>query len=294
MKKLCALLLFLCLFATCAYASTETEERLTLLSNNKLKTLLRNNGYDGWLLYQPGSREEDINTSSNPFLKEIDVYPVLAMREEQIHLIILQKRNKNWMIQTVNDKAIVRDGFRLYDFSMDENISSDAVTLYVYFDFADADDRTYTLNLELSQRFPSFFRFLDLPGEDSGSGRISRMIVMNYLRDFDFELDLFGGAFRERIGVMPWQPYEFGVEEFVLADMPLSIGDLTKPAYVKASPDGVGLYRYPMETEKPIKILHEGDTVNIVRLEYGYENWMIVCVQDDVYFVRSELIEYED
>ena len=288
MKKLCILLFILCLLLSCAYASAETESRLTPLSNKSMTSLLNKNGYNGWKLYQPDHREEDISTSSKSFLKNIDIYPVVAVKDAETHLIVLEKKKNDWQIMLSGSKALSRDGFSLCSFSMDVSIGD---TLYFYFDFADAEDRTYTLNLELSRKFPSYFSLLSLPAEDTDSGYVHRTIVMNYDRDFDFELDLFGGAVRERIGVEPWQSYEFGIEDFSFADMPLSIRDLTKQAVVKAAPNGAGLYRYPTETAGPALVLNEGDTADIVRLEYARDNWMIVCVQDDVYFARSEMFE---
>ena len=90
---------------------------------------------------------------------------------------------------------------------------------------------------------------------------------MDYDRNFTFELDVYGGAYRESVSVEPWQHYQFGIEEFSLADMPLSILDLTKPATVKAGTDKAGLY-------------------------YGRGHWMIVCDGDNVYYAPSDLFEY--
>ena len=90
--------------------------------------------------------------------------------------------------------------------------------------------------------------------------------------------------------MQPWQTHEFGIEEFSLAEMPLSPADLTKQAVVKNAPDGAPLYRRPSETGEPIAVLHEGEPANIVRLEYS-DSWMIVCMQDDVYYARSTVFE---
>ena len=290
MRKICALLFVLCMLVSCAYASVETEERRSPLSNKTLVRILEKNGYKGWTLYQPGSRETDTNTSSKAFLRRIGIYPVLAEKDGETHLVILRKKGGDWKFQLASDKAVSREGLRMYDFSMDENISSESETLYVWFDYADAGDRRYSLELDLSEKYSSCFSLLELPGEDTDDGRIYRTIIMNYLRDFDFELSYYGGSFRETIGVQPWKTHEFGIEEFSLAEMPLSLADLTKQAVVKNAPDGAPLYRRPSETGEPIAVLHEGDTANIVRLEYS-DSWMIVCMQDDVYYARSAAFE---
>lgn len=294
MKKALSILLILSMLMTCitAFASVETEDRLVSLSNKTIKSVLNKNGYKGWKLYQPSSRETGINTSSGSFLKTIDLYAVVATKDDEIHLIVLQKRNNKWEINTVSNKAITRNGFRLFCFSMDENVSSEDETLYFYFDFADAEDKVYTLRLDMSLRFPTYFRFLGLPGEDTDNGHIYHEIIMDYDRNFTFELDVFGGGYREYISVEPWHQYHFGVNEFSLAEMPLSILDLTKPATVKAGSGQVGLYRYPMDSGKPVRFLNEGDSVKIVRLEYGSDNWMIVCVEDEVYFAPGVSFEY--
>ena len=290
MKRICALLFALCMLVSCAYASVETEERRTPLSNKTLVKILENNGYKGWTLYQPGPCETETNTSSKTFLRRVSIYPIVAEKDGETHLVILRKKGKDWKFQLASDKAVSRDGFRMYDFSMDENISSESKTLYIWFDYADGQDRRYTLELDLSDTYNSYFRYLELPGEDTDDGRIYRTIIMNYLRDFDFELSYYGGSFRETIGVQPWKTHEFGIEEFSLAEMPLSLADLTKQAVVKNAPDGAPLYRRPSETGEPIAVLHEGDTANIVRLEYS-DSWMIVCMQDDVYYARSAVFE---
>ena len=79
-------------------------------------------------------------------------------------------------------------------------------------------------------------------------------------------------------------------EDFSLAEMPLSLADLTKQAVVKNTPDGAGLYRYPSETGKPIAVLREGETADIVRLEYS-DKWMIVYREGEVYYARSAVFE---
>ena len=290
MKRICALLFALCMLVSCAYASVETEERRTPLSNKTLVKILENNGYKGWTLYQPGPCETETNTSSKTFLRRVSIYPIVAEKDGETHLVILRKKGKDWKFQLASDKAVSRDGFRMYDFSMDENISSESKTLYIWFDYADGQDRRYTLELDLSDTYNSYFRYLELPGEDTADGRIYRTIIMNYLRDFDFEVSYLGGAVQETVGVQPWQAHEFGIEEFSLAEMPLSLADLTKQAVVKNAPDGAPLYRRPSETGEPIAVLHEGDTANIVRLEYS-DKWMIVYMQDDVYYARSAAFE---
>lgn len=294
MKRIFSLFLILFLIMSCigAFASGETKDRLMPLSNKTIKSILEKNGYKGWELYQPSSRETETNTSSKSFLSKIDQYSIVAMKKGQTHLIVLQKRNSNWEMDVISDKAIARDGFRLFSFSMDENIGSGDNTIYFYFDFADAEDGVYTLRLDLSLQFPNYFRFLSLPQKKADSGYIYQEIVMDYDRNFTFELDVYGGAYRESVSVEPWQHYQFGIEEFSLADMPLSILDLTKPATVKAGTDKAGLYRYPMDHDEPIRMLSEGELVNIVPLEYGRGHWMIVCDGDNVYYAPSDLFEY--
>ena len=293
MKRTLSLFLALLLILACAAASAyeETEDRLEPLSNKTIKSVLNQNGYKGWKLYQPESRETGINTSSDSFLKRINLYAAVAMKDDDAHLIVLEKEKKKCNIKVISDKALTRKDFRLFSFSMDENVG-DAETLYFYFDFADPEDKVYTLGLEVSQRFPTYFRFLQLPGEETENGHIYHEIIMNYDRDFTFELDVFGGGYREYIGVEPWQPYQFGLDEFSLAEFPLSIPDLTKPAAVKVGVGKAGLYRYPSDNSEPVRFLNEGDTVGIVRLEYGDDYWMIVCDGTDVYFAPGTSFEY--
>ena len=71
MKRILALVFVLCMLVSCAYASVETEERRTPLSNKTLVKIREKNGYKGWTLYQPGPRETETNTSSKAFLRRI-------------------------------------------------------------------------------------------------------------------------------------------------------------------------------------------------------------------------------
>ena len=95
MQNALSILLTLSLLLICvtAFASVETEDRLVSLSNKTIKSVLNKNGYKGWKLYQPRSRETGINTSSGSFLKTIDLYAVVATKDDEIHLIVLQSGN---------------------------------------------------------------------------------------------------------------------------------------------------------------------------------------------------------
>ncbi len=119
MKRIFSLFLILFLILSCigAFASGETKDRLTPLSNKTIKSILEKNGYKGWKLYQPSSRETETNTSSKSFLSKIDQYSIVAKKNGQTHLIVLQKRNSSWDMDVISDKAIARDGFRIDDHS---------------------------------------------------------------------------------------------------------------------------------------------------------------------------------
>ncbi len=152
-----ALLLTSLSCALSASAAAESSDWMTKLTNKTLIQVVEKEIGKGWTLYQPNPREEDTKMSSNSFLKNVKLYPVVARKDDAMQLIILKKVNGKWKVDICNDKALTRPELTIRNFSMDENVSSSDTKYTVYFDYLDAEGKVYVLSLTLYTEFESMF-----------------------------------------------------------------------------------------------------------------------------------------
>ena len=144
-----ALLLTSLSCALSASAAAESSDWMTKLTNKTLIQVVEKEIGKGWTLYQPNPREEDTKTSSNSFLKNVKLYPVVARKDDAMQLIILKKVKGKWKVDVCNDKALTSPELTIRNFSMDENVSSSDTKYTVYFYYLDAEGKFYVLSLTL-------------------------------------------------------------------------------------------------------------------------------------------------
>lgn len=147
MKRILTFLLAAALLLTslsCALAdgTASSSDWMTKLTNKTLIQVVEKEIGKGWTLYQPNPREEDTKMSSNAFLKNVKLYPVVARKDDTMQLIILKKVKGKWKVDIRNDKALTRPELTIRNFSMDENVSSSDTAYYVYFDYLDAEGKS--------------------------------------------------------------------------------------------------------------------------------------------------------
>ena len=137
-------------------ASLAENTGLVSLSDKTLLATLRKAVGNDWSFYQPASRESSVDCSSKAFLNVVDVFPVVAQKDSQYKLIILEKEKGTWKYKVENPDALMRDGFSLRSFSIDENINSDDICINTYFDFDISESESATLVLVLRSGYAYF------------------------------------------------------------------------------------------------------------------------------------------
>lgn len=257
-----ALLLTSLSCALSASAAAESSDWMTKLTNKTLIQVVEKEIGKGWTLYQPNPREEDTKMSSNSFLKNVKLYPVVARKDDAMQLIILKKVKGKWKVDVCNDKALTRPELTIRNFSMDENVSSSDTKYTVYFDYLDAEGKVYVLSLTLYTEFESMFD--DLHYLDGGVWE-SPSISIEFINDRGFELySYYSGRYTSTYHVYMYGKANFGVDEFQFADVPLQFSDLLTSAVCNAPEEGAAVYRAGCECDtcraSPLQRRSAGDS----------------------------------
>ncbi len=241
MKRLLGLLMAVMVMMggiSCAVAENANplvSDWLTELKSKRLIQIVEDEIGEGWTLYQPNGREEEENFSSAENLKEMRFLPVVAQKDNQLRLLILRRQGDLWKVSEQNDRALMRDGWMLQNFSAMPYGNSDWT--YIYFDFVDENQKRWNLMLNLGDGYVSSFGAISYYVEGYGTTYIN----MNYDRGLEFQIDAPAYS-RFSYEVYPVEEYSFGVEDFDLATCPLSMQEFLVPAVVTCGEEGAGLY----------------------------------------------------
>ena len=238
-------------------AITDNVNRLEHLSNSQLAAIIQIEKYDNWALYQPTSRESEVNTSSENFLSYISVYPIVAIQNEDVHLFVLKKSDSGWNIAFKNEFALVREGFKIIGFSIDEN------------------NTVFELTLQLSALYPSFFSALHFE---------NRTLLLNYDRGLTYKIEYpFLMTTSLEIDPDPYVPFDADI--FSLQRLPITLEDLMVPAKVCTTDNSSAeLFIIPDETSNPIIQLTNGEDINIIHQKRASE-WIMVYYVDNILFI---------
>lgn len=278
-RRMTALMVLAVLMLACplaAKAAAETSMLLPLASADLLAMLRQSTDQD-WDFYQPAARETDTDTSSGPFLEEQSTYPIVACREDEVCLLVLKKVEGQWTLDVANERALVRKGFCLKGFSVDEGSSAVNGEQHVYFDFKDEHADELTLNLQLSDLYPSYFSFLQ-------SGDVE--VIFHYDRGMTFQYDypfLTQCAYK----VDPDPPVSFAVDEFSLAECPTGLQALLVPASVSPREEAAGLYALPDEGMTPVFQLGAGEALEVVHQRQAAD-WALVRYRGNLFFIHGD------
>ena len=291
MKRLLGLLLAMMVMMggiSCAVAENTNpivSDWLTELKSKRLIQIVEDEIGEGWTLYQPNGREEEENFSSAENLKEMRFLPVVAQKGNQLRLLILRKQGDLWKVSEQNDRALMRDGWMLQNFSAMPYVNSDST--YIYFDFVDENQTEWELVLNLSTVYVSYFRMI-YTAEEYGITEI----VFNYERGVDFQFDA-PFYFRLSYDVDPAKSLSFGVADFELATCPLSMREFLVPAVVSCGEEGAGLYIMAKQGIQPILVLADGEMIEAIPQRWQ-RDWVIVCYRGNYLFMKTENCKMEE
>ncbi len=290
MKKwLLIMTLLLCVcFSIAALAEEEPVESFDLLSSKSLTELVKAGEYEDWELFQPHGEDMFLDSSSEKFLSKTSIFPVVARKDGEVHLIVLQKKDKTWEIRTVNKQALVREGLTLCGFGIDENTDPEDLTTETWFNFRGVEGTAYTLNMVLDNEELSIYPWY-LTRYDPNTENCNYSIYAVYNRIFDWALDVDEGAFRQEIRVKAEKDYDFTMEGFSLAEYPISLEELAFTAKTAGKAESIGLYRYPVSSDAPLKEIPGGEEVQVVRISNS-DNWVIVLYEGQMYFATNSSV----
>ena len=294
MKRLLGLLMAVMVMMggiSCAVAMAENanplvSDWLTELKSKRLIQIVEDEIGEGWTLYQPNGREEEENFSSVANLKEMRFLPVVAQKDNQLRLLILRRQGDLWKVSEQNDRALMRDGWTLQNFSAMPYGNSDWT--YIYFDFVDENQKRWNLMLNLGDGYVSSFGAISHYVEGYGTTYIN----MNYDRGLEFLIDAPAYS-RLSYEVYPVEDYSFGVEDFDLATCPLSMQELLVPAVVSCGEAGAELYIALQQNIQPIFVLADGEAIEAIPQRWQ-RDWVIVCYRGNYLFMKTENCKMEE
>lgn len=292
MKRLLGLLMAMMVMMggiSCAVAENANplvSDWLTELKSKRLIQIVEDEIGEGWTLYQPNGREEEENFSSAENLKEMRFLPVVAQKDNQLRLLILRRQGDLWKVSEQNDRALMRDGWTLHNFSAMPYGNSDWT--YIFFDFVDENQKRWELMLNLGDGYVSSFDAISYYVEGYGTTYIN----MNYDRGLEFLIDA-PAYFRLSYDVDPAERYSFVVEDFDLATCPLSMQDFFVPAVVSCGEEGAGLYIMAKQGIQPILVLADGEMIEAIPQKEKLD-WTIVYYQGNYLFMKTENCKMEE
>lgn len=273
-------LLTLCIFVSLSAAEgvfrVETSA-LTSLSNKELTKTATSSLGKGCQFFQPDSREVDMNTSSSSVLDDLVLYPLVAVKEQQVYLLVMKKSGDNWKVMTCSDSALQRPGFRLVGFSIDE--STGANTMFnVYFDYLDETGREWTLTLTLSDIYPCWFSAVHTDNKE---------IILNYERGITYQLD-YPSKYRCSYEIDINPAISFRLDEFSFALCPLEIQELLSPVDIRNK--SINLFMYPDDTVESVFVLTGEETLDVIQ----QKDWSIAYYRDNMFYFRTSDIFITD
>ena len=292
MKRLLGLLMAVMVMMggiSCAMAENANplvSDGLTELKSKRLIQIVEDEIGEGWTLYQPNGREYEENFSSLVNLREMHFLPVVAWKGNQLRLLILRRQGDLWKVSEQNDRALMRDGWMLQNFSAMPYGNSDWT--YIYFDFVDENQKRWNLMLNLGDGYVSSFGTISHYVEGYGTTYIN----MNYDRGLEFLIDAPAYS-RFSYEVYPVERYSFGVEDFDLATCPLTMQEFLVPAVVTCGEEGAGLYIMVQQDIQPILTLVDGTAIEAIPQKWE-RDWTIVYYQGNYLFMKTEYVTFSE
>lgn len=276
-----ALLLCLCAFAAIAEEAPRLDEPyFTTLSNKQLSEVAISYLDDGYKLFQPDPIEWDVDTSSSSVLKDVAVYPLIAVKDQQASLLVMKKSGDDWEVFICNHAALQRPGFSLTNFSV-EAATMVSDPFYVYFNYLDETGNEWTLELQLSAAYQCRFHHIS-----TSIGRKFILLIYNVDRNIDYLLDY--PYCRYSYEIAPDPTLSFDADNFSFAQCPITLDDLLKPVDIRNKT--ISLFMYPDDTQSPVLELSGEESLEINQ----QEDWSLAYYKNSLFYVKTSEISADD
>lgn len=279
-----ALLLSLCALTPLAVLAEEAprldEPYFTTLSNKQLYEAAISYLGDGYKLFQPDPIEWDVDTSSSSVLKDVVVYPLIAVKDQQASLLVMKKSGDDWEVFICNHAALQRPGFSLTNFSV-EAATMVSDSFYVYFNYLDETGNEWTLTLQLSAVYRCRFDNLS-----TRAGCKFIRLVYNMDRDIDYKLDY--SYCRCSYEIAPDPTLSFDADKFSFAQCPIALDDLLESVDIRNKT--ISLFMYPDDTQSPVLELSGEESLEINQ----QENWSLAYYKNSLFYVKTSEISADD
>ena len=141
---------FFCAFIIFAMASVGHAEcnlpAKQKLTNKALLNAISKTEYAKWALYGPKDSEiVGKNVYATDFFKNTTVFPIVAVHDDQVVLLIMQRINNSWSLLSANERALVCQDFVLNGFHIGiSGYTEDHPNVLVHFDFQPQDAPKYS------------------------------------------------------------------------------------------------------------------------------------------------------
>jgi len=265
----------------------DTDYQMDKLTVKKIQSVFKNTEYKSMKFFQPHFSENDFKTFSD----SLNVYPVVGVQGEKITLFIMENQGGKWGIRMASTTALNKDHLSLFDFTIEEDETSDSRN--VYFSFTDdrrEDDALTTLTLELRNEGISYFSSLDAPfaGEytyvnlyfDDDYPEVSVMLDFPGYTDARYSFDVY-----------PLRTISVDAEQFDFSNCPISAYDLLEPAIVTSAKNKVDLYYFPDDTMLPVFSIGADEEIQAFPGKSNAD-WILIYYRNGFFYAHDEDIEF--
>lgn len=280
------IIMSLCMFSIgCADSNLPAKQKLT---NKSLLKALKKTDYSSWTLYAPSDSEiVGKNIFSTTFFKSATTFPIVAVKGDQVVLLIMQRSDNSWSLLSANEHALMRKDFVLFGFTIDiSGYVSEEPSVLVSFDFSSEshpnDSNNYRYNLSMwingKDEFASLYVFSKVHELEQCNDYYSVIINDDTLiyrchnpRTFE----------RTDYPLSP-NPVDNSLSTFDLSTLPLLPSDLMVEALIHSSDKNpINLYIQPDSESDIITTIPNQSNVLIM-------NERIISNDTQWYFVRYE------
>lgn len=295
----CCIILLLCV-STVGYAECNLPAKQKL-TNKQLLKAIKKTEYAAWKLYGPADSEiVGKNVYATAFFKNAVTFPVVAVKDDQAALLIMQRSGKAWSLLSANEQALTREDFVLSGFSLDtSSYDSEAPSALVSFDFSsqshpnDSDYR-YSLGMWINGKdeFVNLYVFAKEHELEQCSDYYAVIVNDEALI---YRCHTPDGFERMDYLVAP-NPVDHSLSSFSLADLPILPSDLMVEVTIHSVDNlPIKLYVQPDSESDAVTVIPAHSAVLIMQehMTFNDTQWYFVQYKNSLGYIPCSQIETE-